>query len=51
VRYDHTSDVLYTEAPVSMVNDTGTFRADGFRYHVDERRFRLLGNVRVVQAP
>jgi LPS export ABC transporter protein LptC len=51
VRYDHTSDVLYTEAPVSMVNDTGTFRGDGFRYHVDQRRFRLLGNVRVVQTP
>jgi LPS export ABC transporter protein LptC len=51
VRYDHTSDVLYTEAPVRMVNDTGTFRGDGFRYHVDERRFRLLGNVRVVQTP
>jgi LPS export ABC transporter protein LptC len=51
VRYDHTSDVLYTEAPVSMVNDTGTFRGDGFRYHVHDRRFRLLGNVRVVQGP
>jgi hypothetical protein len=34
-----------------MQDETGTFRGDGFRYDVDERRFRLLGNVSVVQAP
>lgn len=49
VRYDHAQGVLYTEAPVHMVDATGSFRGDGFRYLVDERRFHLLGNVRVEQ--
>jgi len=49
VRYEHATGLLYTEAPVRMVDDTGSFRGDGFRYHVNERRFLLLGNVRVEQ--
>jgi LPS export ABC transporter protein LptC len=51
VRYEHEQGVLYTDAPVRMVDDTGVFRGDGFRYHVKERRFQLLGNVRVEQGP
>jgi LPS export ABC transporter protein LptC len=51
VRYEHASGLLYTDAPVRMVDETGSFRADGFRFHVKERRFQLLGNVRVEQAP
>ncbi len=51
VRYDHEKGILYSDAKVTMVDGTGTFRGDGFRYLVDERRFRLLGNVSVVQAP
>lgn len=50
VRYDHEDAVLFTDAPVRMVDDTGVFRGDGFRYHVKERRFQLLGNVRVEQG-
>jgi len=49
VRYNHDEGVLYTDAPVRMVDSTGNFRGDGFRYHVRERRFQLLGNVRVEQ--
>jgi LPS export ABC transporter protein LptC len=51
VRYDHERALLYTDAPVVVRDDTGVFRGDGFRYHVKERRFRLLGNVSVVQEP
>jgi LPS export ABC transporter protein LptC len=51
VRYDHEQALLYTDAPVTMEDDTGTFRGDGFRYHVKQRRFRLLGNVSLVQTP
>jgi LPS export ABC transporter protein LptC len=51
VRYEHQAGLLYTDAPVRMVDETGSFRADGFRFHVKERRFQLLGNVRVEQAP
>jgi LPS export ABC transporter protein LptC len=51
VRYDHEAGLLYTDAPVRMVDATGSFRGDGFRYHVKERRFQLLGNVRVEQTP
>lgn len=51
VRYEHEAGVLYTDAPVRMTDETGSFRGDGFRYHVKERRFQLLGNVRVEQGP
>lgn len=51
VRYDHDEGLLLSDAPVQMVDETGSFRGDGFRYHVREKRFRLLGNVTVEQAP
>jgi lipopolysaccharide export system protein LptC len=51
VRYDHDKQLLYTDAPVSMQDATGSFRGDGFRYYLKERRFRLLGNVSLEQSP
>jgi LPS export ABC transporter protein LptC len=51
VRYEHEAGLLYTDAPVQMIDRRGSFRGDGFRYHVQERRFELLGNVRVEQRP
>ena len=51
VRYDESEDLLYTDAPVQMVGTAGSFSGDGFRYTLAERRFRLIGNVRVVQTP
>jgi LPS export ABC transporter protein LptC len=50
VRYDHDQDLLYSDAPVLMEDETGTFAGDGFRYYVEQRRFRLTGNVRMVQS-
>ena len=51
VRYDPEADALITDAPVIVENPTGTFRGDGFRYLVAERRLKLTGNVSVVQNP
>ena len=51
VAYDHAEGVLSTDAPVEMDDGSGSFRGDGFRYHIREKRFRLLGNVRVEQGP
>jgi LPS export ABC transporter protein LptC len=51
VRYETARGLLYTDAPVVLRDGAGTFRGDGFRYHVSERRFELLGNVSVVHAP
>lgn len=51
VRYVDKEDLLYTDAPVSMENDNGRYSGDGFKYQVSERRFRLIGNVRVEQVP
>ena len=51
VRYAHDEGLLFTNAPVEMKDARGSFRGDGFRYHVHERRFELLGNVRVEQKP
>jgi len=45
VRYDHQSSMLQTDAPVTVVDGGSTFRGDGFRYYIEERRFELLGNV------
>ncbi len=49
VRYDHANGVVFSDAPVRMVDESGSFRGDGFRYHVRDQRFQLLGNVRVEQ--
>ena len=49
VEYDHEAGLLHTSAAVEMVDQTGTFRGDGFRYHIRERKFHLLGNVSVEQ--
>jgi LPS export ABC transporter protein LptC len=51
VRYEHASSTLSTDAPVTMVDSGVTFRGDGFRYHIEERRFELLGNVVMEQTP
>lgn len=51
VRYAHEKGLLYTDAPVEMNDSHGSFRGNGFRYHVHERRFELLGDVRVEQRP
>ena len=50
VRYEHASSMLQTDAPVTVVDGGATFRGDGFRYHIEERRFELLGNVVMEQA-
>ena len=51
VKYVHEQGLLYSNAPVEMTDRQGSFRGNGFRYHVHERRFELLGNVRVEQRP
>lgn len=51
VRYDHEAGVLFSDAPVQVSDARGSLRGDGFRYHVRERRFELIGNVRVEQGP
>ena len=51
VKYVHEQGLLYSNAPVQMTDRQGSFRGNGFRYHVHERRFELLGNVRVEQRP
>jgi len=49
VRYEHEQSLLYTDAPVTMHDDTGRFHGDGFQYFVKQGRFRLLGNVSLEQ--
>lgn len=50
IRYDHEKGVVFSDAPVRMTDRSGSFRGDGFRYLVKDRRFKLLGNVRVEQV-
>lgn len=51
VRYDRAADLLSADTPVELIDATGSLRGDGFRYHVAEKRFEILGNVRVEQNP
>lgn len=51
VRYDHAQGLLHSDRHVTLVDDTGSFEGDGFRYLVREGSFSLLGNVKVVQKP
>ena len=51
VRYETARALLNTDSPVVLHDGAGTFRGDGFRYHVNEQRFELLGNVSVVHTP
>jgi LPS export ABC transporter protein LptC len=49
IRYNHDDGVLFTDAPVIITDASGTFRGGGFRYVVEERRFKLLGGASVVR--
>jgi hypothetical protein len=49
VAYDDHEGLLYTDEPVLIEEDEGRYRGGGFRYLVEERRFRLLGGASVVQ--
>ena len=49
IHYDHDEGLLFTDAPVLITDAGGTFRGGGFRYIVEERRFKLLGGASVVQ--
>ena len=51
VAYDEVEGVLYTDDPVLIVDGGGRYRGGGFRYFVNEERFRLEGGATVVQDP
>ena len=51
VAYDEVEGVLYTDDPVLIVDEDGRYRGGGFRYFVNEERFRLQGGATVVQDP
>lgn len=51
VAYDEAEGVLYTDDPVLIVDEDGRYRGGGFRYFVNESRFRLQGGATVVQGP
>lgn len=51
LRYSHEQALVSTNRPVVIREETGTYRGGGFRYHVRENRFRLLGGATVVQEP
>jgi len=47
VRYDPKKEIAYTDAPVEIEEANGSLHGGGFRYHVREGRFRLLGGATV----
>ena len=49
VAYDEVKGVLYTDDPVLIVDQDGRYRGGGFRYFVNEARFKLLGGATFVQ--
>lgn len=51
VAYDEETGVLYTDEPVKITDSDGRYQGGGFRYFVNEQRFRLQGGARIVQDP
>jgi hypothetical protein len=51
VAYDEEAGLLYTDEPVLIIDEEGRYRGGGFRYFVNEQRFRLQGGATVVQEP
>lgn len=49
VRYDHKRGLAYTDAPVEITENGGSYQGGGFRYYVREQRFRLLGGASLVR--
>jgi LPS export ABC transporter protein LptC len=49
LHYSHAQALITTNLPVVIEDETGTYRGGGFRYHVRENRFQLLGGATVVQ--
>lgn len=47
VRYDPKRELAFTDAPVEIEDASGSLHGGGFRYHVREGRFRLLGGATV----
>jgi hypothetical protein len=51
VAYDEKEGVLYTDAPVLIIDEDARYQGGGFRYFVNEQRFLLQGGATVVQEP
>jgi LPS export ABC transporter protein LptC len=49
LHYDHASGVAHSDVPVVIDDVHGRFRGGGFRYHVGEGRFQLIGGATVEQ--
>lgn len=49
VRYKHEGSLVTTDEPVEITDATGSYRGGGFRYFLDENRFRMMGGTSVIQ--
>lgn len=49
VRYKHEGSLVTTDEPVAITDATGSYRGGGFRYFLDENRFRMMGGTSVIQ--
>jgi LPS export ABC transporter protein LptC len=49
LHYDHSRGLATTEVPVLIIDESGTYRGGGFRYHVRDGRFALVGGATLVQ--
>jgi lipopolysaccharide assembly outer membrane protein LptD (OstA) len=48
--YERETGLVTGTSPVRITRPNGTLTGDGFEYHVDERRFRVLGTSRMVHG-
>jgi LPS export ABC transporter protein LptC len=51
VAYNEADGLLYTDEPVLITDQNGRYRGGGFRYHVEQHRFRLMGGASIIQDP
>ncbi len=51
VAYNEADGLLYTDEPVLITDRNGRYHGGGFRYFVQQHRFRLMGGASIVQEP
>lgn len=51
VAYNEADGLLYTDEPVLITDQNGRYRGGGFRYYVEQHRFRLMGGASIIQDP
>ena len=51
LHYEHAEGLVAADTPVEIRDSGGVYSGGGFRYHVRDGRFQLVGGAKLVQQP